>query len=115
MGDESDKSRRRRGAILANDASEAFPHQVVISGSRDTSHADTRARRSQSYFAKYGEPLNYPVDAAAWAIGIGRSTLWEMIKRGHIQTVKIGRRRLISKEEVHRIRSGIPQCMNGDC
>jgi excisionase family DNA binding protein len=62
--------------------------------------------RTNKYLAKYGEPLNYPVDAAAWAIGIGRSTLWEMIKRGHVQTVKIGRRRLIPKEEVHRIRSG---------
>jgi hypothetical protein len=29
-----------------------------------------------------------------------------MIKKGDVQTVKIGRRRLIPKEEVHRIKSG---------
>ena len=63
--------------------------------------------RRDKYFLTYGEPLNYPVDAAAWAIGIGRSTLWELIKIGRVATVKIGRRRLIPKEEVHRIRHGL--------
>jgi excisionase family DNA binding protein len=62
--------------------------------------------RKRSYVAAFGEPLNYSVDEAAWAVGIGRSTLWEMIKKGLVETIKIGRRRLISKEEVHRIRLG---------
>ena len=61
----------------------------------------------RKHFETYGEPLNYPVDVAAWTIGIGRSTMWEMIKLGLVKTVRIGRRRLVPREEVHRIRHGV--------
>jgi excisionase family DNA binding protein len=61
----------------------------------------------RKHFEAYGEPLNYPVDVAAWTVGIGRSTLWEMIKLGLVKTVRIGRRRLVPREEVHRIGNGI--------
>lgn len=60
-----------------------------------------------SYVQLYGEPLNYPINVAAWTLGIGRSTFWEMIRKGLIRTVKIGRRRLVPREEVHRVRLGI--------
>jgi len=34
--------------------------------------------------------------------GIGRSTLFELIAAGHIEVVKIGRRTLISHDELER-------------
>ena len=39
---------------------------------------------------------------AADLIGIGRSTLYELIKSGEIKSVKIGRRALIHHDELER-------------
>lgn len=42
------------------------------------------------------------VEAAAVLLGIGRSTMYDLIKRGEITVVKIGRRTLIHRDEVER-------------
>lgn len=43
------------------------------------------------------EPLLLSVDSAAAACGVGRSIFYEKVLRGEVQSVKIGRRRLISR------------------
>jgi excisionase family DNA binding protein len=77
----------------------------------DTAESPARGSSVQAcqrkHFEAYGEPLNYPVDVAAWTVGIGRSTMWGMIKLGLVKTVRIGRRRLVPREEVHRVRDGL--------
>ena len=44
----------------------------------------------------------YPINDAVRVLGIGRSTLYELIATGEIHTVKIGRRTLIAHDELER-------------
>ena len=44
----------------------------------------------------------YPINDAAGVLGIGRSTLYELIASGSIRTLKIGRRTLIAHDELER-------------
>ncbi|RIK16416.1 MAG: ethanolamine utilization protein EutA [Acidobacteria bacterium] len=46
--------------------------------------------------------LLHPIPDAATVLGIGRSTLYELIAAGKIRTVKIGRRTLIAQDELER-------------
>lgn len=46
--------------------------------------------------------LLHPIPDAAVVLGIGRSTLYELISAGQIKTVKIGRRTLIAQDELER-------------
>lgn len=46
--------------------------------------------------------LLHPIPDAAAVLGIGRSTLYELITAGEIATVKIGRRTLITQDELER-------------
>jgi excisionase family DNA binding protein len=46
--------------------------------------------------------LLYPIPAAQEQLGIGRSTVYELIAKGDLQTVKIGSRTLISHDELAR-------------
>lgn len=46
--------------------------------------------------------LLHPTAEGAALIGVGRSTLYELIKAGEIQAVKIGRRTLIPHDELER-------------
>ena len=46
--------------------------------------------------------LLYPIPDAQAQLGIGRSTVYELIASGALQTVKIGRRTLISHDELAR-------------
>ena len=45
----------------------------------------------------------YSVEEAAAAIGIGRTYVFQLIKEGNLQTVKVGRRRLVPTKEVHAL------------
>jgi len=45
-------------------------------------------------------PLAYRIRDAATALGIGRSTLYELIKDGEIAIVKVGSRTLITATEL---------------
>ena len=47
-------------------------------------------------------PLLLSIPDAAEQLGIGRSALYELLSRGEIEHVRIGRRRLISREALHR-------------
>lgn len=43
------------------------------------------------------------VDDTATALGIGRTTTWNLIKRGLLDTRRFGRRRLVTIESIHRV------------
>lgn len=45
-------------------------------------------------------PLAHSVDAAARRLGIGRSTVYELIQRRELQPVKIGARTLIPDSQL---------------
>lgn len=46
--------------------------------------------------------LLHPIPDASEQLGIGRSTMYELIAEGTLRTVKIGRRTLIPHEELER-------------
>lgn len=48
------------------------------------------------------EQLLYRPEEAAKALRIGRSTVYEEIRLGRLQTVRIGRRRLVPAEYIAR-------------
>lgn len=45
-------------------------------------------------------PLLLSVDDAAIALGIGHAKAWELIGQGALESVKIGRRRLVPAEAI---------------
>jgi excisionase family DNA binding protein len=47
-------------------------------------------------------PIAYPIPKAAEMLGIGRSTLYEEIRRGRLRPIKVGRRSLLSHAELTR-------------
>jgi excisionase family DNA binding protein len=46
--------------------------------------------------------LAYPIPRAAGVLGVGRSTLYEEIRRGRLHPIKVGRRTLVSHAELVR-------------
>jgi excisionase family DNA binding protein len=44
------------------------------------------------------EPLVYSVEEAATALGIGRSLAFDLVRRGELPTVRLGRRRVIPRQ-----------------
>lgn len=46
--------------------------------------------------------LLYPISDAAAQLGVGRTTLYELIRDGQLRTVKIGRRVLVPRDELAR-------------
>jgi excisionase family DNA binding protein len=53
------------------------------------------------------EKIGLSVDEAAEVIGIGRSELYERLATGEIESVKIGRRRIIPVEAAKRFLDGL--------
>jgi excisionase family DNA binding protein len=49
------------------------------------------------------EPLTIRIDDARKAIGVGRTTIYSLIANGQIETVKIGRRRLIRVDSIRQL------------
>ncbi len=52
------------------------------------------------------ERQGFSADEAARIIGIGRTTVYDLIKQGRIRSVKIGVRRIIPKGEIDRLLGG---------
>lgn len=46
------------------------------------------------------ERLTYSIDEAAEAIGVGRGSAYELVRRGDLRTVRVGRRVLVPREAV---------------
>lgn len=49
------------------------------------------------------QPITVSVRDAAAAIGIGRTTLFNLIKRGQLDVVRIGRRTLVKVDSINRL------------
>lgn len=49
------------------------------------------------------EPLTVTVEGAKRALGVGRTTIYSMIASQQLQTIKIGRRRLIKAESIRAL------------
>lgn len=48
-------------------------------------------------------PRLIAIKQAIYEIGIGRTTIYELIKDGKLKTVKIGRRRLVPSEAIEEL------------
>ena len=46
------------------------------------------------------ERLSYSIDEAAETIGVGRGSAYELVRRGDLRTVRVGRRVLVPREAV---------------
>jgi excisionase family DNA binding protein len=46
------------------------------------------------------EKIGYSVDEAVEASGIGRTTLYELMRSGELESIKVGRRRIILAEDI---------------
>lgn len=53
------------------------------------------------------EPLFASVVDASRLLGVGRTTLYRLIGEGQLETVKIGRRRLIKTVSLHRLANAV--------
>ena len=49
------------------------------------------------------EKLGYSVEDAAPILGVGRTTIFELIAKGQLESVKIGRRRIIPADALQRL------------
>jgi excisionase family DNA binding protein len=47
-------------------------------------------------------PLLLTVEQAAVLLGLGRTTTYELVMRSHLQSVKVGRRRLVVRDGIQR-------------
>ena len=48
-------------------------------------------------------PFTTSITEAAKALGLGRTSIYALINEGRLETIKIGRRRLIKVESIHRL------------
>ncbi len=55
------------------------------------------------------EKLAYTVDEASYAIGIGRTKIYELMKTGKLATVKVAGRRLIPRQSALRLLDVVAQ------
>jgi excisionase family DNA binding protein len=49
------------------------------------------------------EKLLVSIPDAATALSVGRTTIYELMRSGHLETRKMGRRRLIKAESLRRL------------
>jgi excisionase family DNA binding protein len=49
------------------------------------------------------DKLGYSVEDAAPILGVGRTTIFELIASGRLESVKIGRRRIIPADALQRL------------
>ena len=55
------------------------------------------------------EPLAYRITDACHALGIGRTSLYELVKSGHLKLIRISGRSLVTRSEIERVvRVGTP-------
>ena len=72
-------------------------------------YAEATAHNHEGYNMNNQEelkPLAVPVDTGCYLIGVGRTKMYELINKGCIQTITIGRRRLITYASLESLANG---------
>ena len=93
----SQRSREARdGAGRRSDVDSPHPHERA--------HTDERigAMRTRAHLASLEQGILIRVEIAAVLLGIGRTMMYELIKRGAIPVVRIGRRTLVHRTDLER-------------
>lgn len=54
------------------------------------------------------EPLAISINQTAKALGVGRSSVYALIKSGGLDVIKIGRRTLLTTESIRRLAKSRP-------
>lgn len=49
------------------------------------------------------EPITISIADTCKAVGVGRTTVWRLIRRGDLDTIKIGDRRLVTTDSIQRL------------
>ncbi|MEN2787559.1 helix-turn-helix domain-containing protein [Sphingomonas qilianensis] len=49
------------------------------------------------------EPVTVTIDGARKALGLGRTTVYQLIKAGRLKTVKVGRRTLVRADSIRAL------------
>ncbi|MEQ1539354.1 MAG: helix-turn-helix domain-containing protein [Sphingorhabdus sp.] len=52
------------------------------------------------------EPIAISVNGAAKALGVGRSSIYGLLKSGRLEAIKIGRRTLLTTASINRLAHG---------
>ncbi len=71
-----------------------------IAGSPDVNE---RSRKKMGNQAREIEPLAYSIADACKIISIGRTRLYELLSDGTIQSVRVGRRRLVKADSIRAL------------
>ena len=66
---------------------------------RSMSHCDDDEKQSAN-------PLAVSIETACKLVGVGRTTMWVLIKSGRVKTLSIGRRRLVVYSSLEELVSG---------
>ena len=75
------------------------PPRLRSAAARRRHHRGTASRAGQD---SRGERLAYSVDEAARLIGLSRDLLYDQMRRGNLANVKVGRRRLITRQHLQQ-------------
>jgi excisionase family DNA binding protein len=70
---------------------------------RAFSFAEVKKVPNQTETLSASTPLTHQINAACGRLGVGRSTLYKMIKAGDIRTVEIAGRVLVPESELQRV------------
>ncbi|QJU59375.1 helix-turn-helix domain-containing protein [Sphingomonas sp. AP4-R1] len=79
------------------------PEERLPKASASRANSVNRTALDASPFAIAWEPITVRIPAAIKMTGIGRSKLYELIKAGEIETVKIGSSTLIKVDSLQRL------------
>lgn len=52
------------------------------------------------------EPIAISINGAAKALGVGRSSIYSLLKSGRLESIKIGRRTLLTTASISRLANG---------
>ena len=67
--------------------------------------APARTRTAWIADALTAPRMMYPVEAAAFQVGIGRSKFFELLRDGSIASVKVGSRRLVAHDDLQAFKN----------
>jgi excisionase family DNA binding protein len=52
------------------------------------------------------EPIAISINGAAKALGVGRSSIYSLLKSGRLESIKIGRRTLLTTASINQLAHG---------